>query len=288
MIRALKAQVPWWGKIGAKIVLSRLRVGYGFWQRVGLFRHDHMDSSLYALRIFDSHVGRAGLADLPGRTVLELGPGDSVATAIVAYAYGARAILVDAGRFAKAGVDAYRALCEALIGRGLAPPDLGDARTLDDVVSACGAKYLTEGLASLRQIDSASVDLIFSQAVLEHVGRREFAATMSECRRILMPNGVCSHRVDLRDHLGGGLNNLRFSERVWESSFFAKSGFYTNRIQYSEMLHLFRGAGFDITVLGVNRWNELPISRSRLAPQFRSIAEDELRISGFDVLLRPA
>ena len=51
---------------------------------------------------------------------------------------------------------------------------------------------------------------------------------------------------------------------------------------------LFRGAGFDITLLGVNCWDELPISRSRLAPQFRGIPEDELRISGFDVLLRPA
>jgi hypothetical protein len=26
------------------------------------------------------------------------------------------------------------------------------------------------------------------------------------------------------------LNNLRFSERIWESEFMAKSGFYTNRI----------------------------------------------------------
>jgi SAM-dependent methyltransferase len=289
MIRSLKASVPWWGKILAKIFLSRLPFGYGFWQGLGLFRHGHMDSILYAPRVFVSHARKAGLAgDLSGRVVLEIGPGDSVATAIVAYAYGARALLVDAGRFAKTGLSGYRALCVALSKQRLAPPDLSGARTLVDVLSACGATYLTSGLESLQQIDTASVDHIFSQAVLEHVRRREFAATMRECRRILKPSGVCSHRVDLKDHLGGGLNSLRFSERVWESSLFSESGFYTNRIQYGDMLAMFNAAGFDIIATEVDRWDRLPISRLKLASEFREIPDEELRVSGFHVLLRPA
>lgn len=289
MISGLKAGMPWWAKIGAKIVLSRLPLRYGFWQGLGLFRHGRMDSWSYALGVFDAHLNRAGLVDdLSGRVVLEIGPGDSVATAIIARAHGARAILVDAGCFAKADLDGYRALCDLLAQHGYTPPDLGNARDLDDVLVACEARYLTEGLTSLRAIDSGSIDLIFSQAVLEHIRRHEFADTMRECRRILKPDGVCSHRVDLKDHLGGGLNNLRFSDRVWESAFFATSGFYTNRIQHSEMLSLFRNAGFDVTVLGTSRWQELPIRRASMAPAFREIGEEELLISGFDVLLRPA
>lgn len=289
MTRNLKSAIPWWFKIGSKIVLSRLPIGYDFWQGIGLFRHGKMDSWRYALGVFDKHVERAGFTGaMNGRLVLEIGPGDSVATAIVAFAHGAKAILVDAGHFAKKDLEGYRELCGLLSGRGLSPPDLTGARNLDDVLARCGARYLTSGLASFHDIGPASVDLIFSQAVLEHVRRHEFSATMKECRRVLKEGGACSHRVDLKDHLGGGLNNLRFSMRTWESRFLASSGFYTNRIQHAEMLRLFGEAGFNATVLEVNRWSEPPIGRSRLAPEFRGVPDEELRISGFDVLLRPA
>ena len=145
---------------------------------------------------------------------------------------------------------------------------------------------MTEGLESLRQIEGESVDLIFSQAVLEHVRRWEFLETMQQCRRILKPGGICSHQVDLRDHLEGGLNNLRFSERVWESKFFAESGFYTNRIQYSQMLEMFGRAGFRVQVTDVRRWEILPTQLNNLAREFSALPEDELCVSSFDVLLR--
>jgi len=46
---------------------------------------------------------------------------------------------------------------------------------------------------------------------------------------------MCSHRVDLRDHFGSALNNLRFSDKKWELDWIANSGFYTNRIRLQEM-----------------------------------------------------
>ena len=142
MIRSLKAAVPWWGKIGAKLVLSRLPMRYGFWQDVGLFRHGRMDSGHYALGVFDKHVQRADMtARLAGSTVLELGPGDGVATALIAYAHGARSILVDAGNFASGDVIAYLTLCTRLAELGLQPPDIGRAKTLQEVLEACEAKY---------------------------------------------------------------------------------------------------------------------------------------------------
>jgi SAM-dependent methyltransferase len=132
------------------------------------------------------------------------------------------------------------------------------------------------------------VDFIMSQAVLEHVRRREFVDVVQHLRRVLRPDGVCSHRVDLKDHLSDALNNLRFSERVWESTFMAGSGFYTNRIRYSEMLQLFRRAAFDVEVVNVDRWARLPTPRGRLSEPFRHLSDEDLRVSGFDVVLRPA
>lgn len=287
MIGAIKQNLPWWAKIAAKLVLSRMPAAYGLWQRLGLFRHGYMDTEQYALDVFGSHVERAGLAGrLAGKTVLELGPGDSVATALIAAAHGARALLVDAGAFARLDVAVYRQLADALCAAGLTPPRLDEVTALDELLEACGATYLTQGLASLRAIDAASVDLVFSQAVLEHVRKHEFLDTQRELARVLKPGGVCSHRVDLRDHLGGGLNNLRFSTRVWESPFFASSGFYTNRIGFDGMTASFRQAGFVAQVSDVRRWDKLPVERRHLAAEFREFPDEALNVCGFDVLLR--
>jgi SAM-dependent methyltransferase len=283
----MNAQIPWWIKIGAKLILSRLPFRYAVWRRLGLFRHGQMDASNYAIQVFRSHTERAGLKnDLRGKTVLELGPGDSLATAIIASAHGARAILLDSGHFARADIAPYLELHRVLTENGQTPPQLTGCQNAESFLDRCHARYMTKGLESLRQIESASVDLIFSQAVLEHVRKREFLETMRESRRILKPNGICSHQVDLRDHLGGALNNLRFSEEIWESAFFAKSGFYTNRIQYSQMLDLFSEAGFQVNVTDVRRWKTLPTQRSKLAKRFRGLPDEELRVFGFNVLLR--
>lgn len=51
----------WRLKVLAKIIFSRLPFGYSIWQKLGLFRHGQMDSSEYALRVFDSHIKRANL-----------------------------------------------------------------------------------------------------------------------------------------------------------------------------------------------------------------------------------
>ena len=110
---------------------------------------------------------------------------------------------------------------------------------------------------------------------------------MSQLRRVMKPGGISSHRVDLRDHLGGALNNLRFSRPVWESSLMRSSGFYTNRIRFSTMLGEFRRSGFDVDVLNVERWGELPTPRARIVEPFRSMNDEELRVRGFDVLLKP-
>lgn len=282
----MKPRIPWWGKIGAKLVLSRLPFGYAVWQRLGLFRHGDMDTSAYALRIFYSHAERAGIKDeLRGKTVLELGPGDSIASAIIAAAHGARAVLVDAGRFVRADIAPYLELERVLAGGGLAPLGLSGCRNIEEILDCCGARYMTNDLEDLRQIETESVDLIFSQAVLEHVRKHRFLETMRECRRILKRSGVCSHQVDLRDHLGGALNNLRFGERIWESEFFASSGFYTNRISYRQMPELFKQAGFEMNITDVRRWDALPTPRHRLAKEFRDVADEELCVSGFDVLL---
>ena len=139
----------------------------------------------------------------------------------------------------------------------------------------------------MREIPGRSVDFLWSHAVLEHVRLGEFLDTLQELRRVIRPDGICSHRVDLMDHLCCELNNLRFPEDLWESDFFARSGFYTNRIRHSEMLDLFREAGFSPEVVRIDRWERLPTPLAKMAMKYRGLGEDELRIFAFDVILRP-
>ena len=70
----------------------------------------------------------------------------------------------------------------------------------------------------LAHLPTNSVDFCLSNAVLEHVPKRDLALVAAELFRVLNRNGICVHRVDLKDHLGGGLNNLRFSEATWEGT----------------------------------------------------------------------
>lgn len=149
-------EVRWRGKILAKIVLSRLPVSYHVWRRVGIFRHGHMRSGDYAIRVFEQAVERVGLRDVQGLRLLELGPGDSLFSAVLARAAGAAGSLhVDVGDFADRDPEHYREFAHLLEERGYEPTHLSGTSSLEDVLERCNARYLTHGLQSVRQLPAA-------------------------------------------------------------------------------------------------------------------------------------
>lgn len=247
-----------------------------------------MEQPEYAYQVFRSHYGRAPFGRKGQSFVgLEIGPGDSLFSALCAYAVGAQhTYLVDSGHFAREDAGSYRNMAAFLARQGLAPPDLSRAASLTDVLSASRAEYGSRGIESLRTIPDGCVDFIWSHAVLEHIRLGEFENFLRETFRILRPDGVCSHRVDLTDHLGGALNNLRFSQSAWESDWMAGSGFYTNRLRFSQMTELFSRIGYTVEILNIDRWQRLPTPHSRMSQEFREMQEEDLRVFAFDVLLR--
>lgn len=297
-MKSVKEVVPWWLKIGAKIVLARLPIPYAFWKRLGLFEHGDMNQPQRAFDIFCEH---ARMADILGRegavlqlrtrgddyTVLELGPGDSLFTAVIARSLGAsKTWLVDTGSFATMAMQPYAELSDYLRQQGFQVPMMALPQTSADLLKDCQAEYLSNGVCSLAQVPPSSVDYCFSNAVLEHIPKGDFALLTAELFRVIKPDGVCVHRVDLKDHLGGSLNNLRFTDATWERDLFRKSGFYTNRIRFGEMVALFSRVGFDCRLPRVVRWDALPTPRAKLDEVFRYLPDDDLLVSGFDVVLR--
>jgi SAM-dependent methyltransferase len=279
--------MPWYLKVLAKIVLARLPFGYEVFRGLGVFRHGDMDSKDYAINVFRVHHQRAVERGL-GRSfvALEIGPGDSVASAILAMGAGAsEVILVDSGPFAVRDMSLYRAVATAGREHGFAIPATLSFNNLDALLDSCNARYLATGLDAFNEVKSETVDFIWSHAVLEHVRLAQLPDLIAASFRVLKPGGTASHRVDLRDHLGGGLNNLRFAERVWESKFMFGSGFYTNRVRLSEMMELFRDVGFKIEALSVERWDQLPLPKRAMSGRFRRCDDDDLLVRGFDILL---
>jgi Methyltransferase domain len=289
MKASLHRVIPWWAKIAAKMVLARLPISPRTWHRFGLFVPGFMRDPDYAITVFETHWRRARCPG-PGFTYLELGPGESLATAVVAWAYGADGgAMVDAGDFAVRDFALYLPLIERLAQKECVR-DIGILTALSSVESlldVVNATVRTDGLAGLKALPSDSFDLIFSQAVLEHVPLADFAATARELHRLQKASGAGSHRVDFKDHLQGSLHNLRFSGATWEKPCFAKrSGFYTNRLRFAAMNGLFADAGFDVTVIEQDRWPQPPLARKQMAVEFRGLSDDDLQTSGASLLLR--
>jgi SAM-dependent methyltransferase len=284
-----KKFVPWHLKILIKVLLNIMGIEYSFLQKYGLVRHGKMDRIDYALKTFHDHIESMGIspAELKNKVILEIGPGDSINTALIASAYGAKTILLDSHSAAIKDIDFYKYQLKLLSDKGLAPTDLPSFNSFEELLNQLGATYLTKGTDSFASIRSESVDFIFSQAVLEHIRKSEFNDLLTENRRILNKEGRVSHSIDLKDHLSYALNNLRFSEQVWESKLMSSASFYTNRIGFDEMIERFDSSGFSTEVKEVIKWEELPTPISKMSLPFRERKIDSLLVSEFKVLLRP-
>ena len=51
------------------------------------------------------------------------------------------------------------------------------------------------------------------------------------------------------------------------------------------MVEIFEQAGFKCTLLSVDRWEQLPTPRKKLDAAFSQLSDDDLLVSGFNILL---
>src|SRR3954466_7246553 len=82
--------IPWWSKLGAKLVLHHTPGARRIAERLGLFRPGDLASNVERVVVgYEEHLGV--YRDRVGKTpdgVLELGPGNSVGRALCAAANG--------------------------------------------------------------------------------------------------------------------------------------------------------------------------------------------------------
>jgi len=283
----IKAHAPWWLKLSLKVGVFWIPEKSRILRFTGFFRNGSMMNPVYAVNMFESHFKHFNPPLSSEFGVLELGPGDTITSAVIAHALGAsHSVLVDAGRYATPSMPVYRQLIAELVRRGYPrdPRPLFHARSIEEMLSLCHSIYLTGGLPSLRSIASSSMEFLFSSAVLEHVYLDQVDDTLSELFRIAKPGAISPHVIDFSDHLADSLHSLRFSAKTWESHAFRTSGFYTNRIRLRDYIARFKRAGWKVERIEEVHWGELPVPRRSLNTEFRD--RDDLLVRSCTVVCR--
>jgi len=153
--------------------------------------------AVYALRIAENHVSNLASygVDLRGKTLLEIGPGANFATQLLLTAVGAKVIVAD--RFLSPWqpdhLAIYRRVREAWPGEAPMLDRAIEQESLDGCLT-----MLSEPAEALTSLADGSVDLVISNAVLEHVC--DLGGAMRELVRVTRPGGRHFHQVDFRDH----------------------------------------------------------------------------------------
>ena len=123
-------------------------------------------------------------------------------------------------------------------------------------------------------IAPGSVDLIWSQAVLEHV--EDPRNVYESMYKWLREDGIISHEIDFKSHGSSGLWNGQwiYSEFQWKIVK-GRYAYLINRLSYKAHLDLMKDIGFNV-IQTVPTSMESKLKRKHLAPRFREMTDKEL------------
>lgn len=230
--------------------------------------------------------------NLEGKTVLEVGPGNSLGIGLILLALGAKKVyFIDKFKhifWDKEAIAFHRKLFSEIVNS-----EYPYREVVSEAVSV-GAQgiELNSNLIEYRLGDAAklpvenkSIDFVFSNAVLEHVHKPE--AAVKETARITKAGGLNYHEIDLRDHFfqSTPLRLLRYSDVLWNLMTWYRPG-YTNRLRFSEWIEIF-DRYFQIEIVDHTTIvaNNIALCDIKLHKKFNKYPLDEFGIMAFWVLL---
>jgi SAM-dependent methyltransferase len=160
----------------------------------------------------------------------------------------------------------------------------------------------TEGVVHYRapadaadtQLPHASVDVVFSNSVLEHVPAEVIARCFQESRRILDPNGVIFHSVNCGDHYAyvdaniNQLNYLKYSSAQWQR--WNNAFLYQNRLRAIDFTRMAREAGYLIELDTARARPErlAQLAKIDIDAEFTKYSAEQLAITSIDFIGRPS
>jgi len=284
------------------------------------------NSASYAYDVWMKHLTLLwanGLRTIP-ETVAELGPGDSLGIGLAAMLCGARRYwALDVQEYANPAanllvfdqlVELFRARAprptagwpdfDQYLDRRLFPSHILTEAVLSASLAESRIRKIRDAIVNPGQpkdgmsvtyivpwsdagvIVRGSVDLVLSQSVLEHVVDLE--GTYRALALWLKPGGRMSHQIDFDSHgIASAWNGYRaYSETFWRI-LLGKRLYMINREPPSTHLRLLEANGFHVTCL-MQAMRTDGIDRSRLAPRWRGLSDQDLNCSGVFVQAQQA
>jgi SAM-dependent methyltransferase len=188
--------------------------------------------------------------DLGGKMVLELGPGINFGSALVLASHGVRPIVAD--RFLANWDANYHPKFYLALRKTLAEHDpAADLTLLDRLVeqngyAVNGIRRIERSAEDLRGIPDSSIDIVVSNAVLEHLF--DLPAACRELGRVLKPLAWGFHQVDFRDHrdFHRPLEFLLLGERQFRRIFAERHGECGSQRRLSDAAEFFEKTGFEM------------------------------------------
>ncbi len=152
----------------------------------------------------------------------------------------------------------------------------------DEILRLCQISYHAPVDTAVTSHADGSMDLFFSKAVLEHVPLPEIRRLFKEAFRLLQPDGLMLHLIDLSDHFAhadssiSAINFLTFSEE--EFAKYNTCFCYQNRLRVSSYRKLIEESGFEVTHwdVGVNESTLHQLPNLKIHRDFAGLSPEEI------------
>jgi SAM-dependent methyltransferase len=151
-----------------------------------------------------------------------------------------------------------------------------------ELMSEMGIR-LVVGDASATDFPDDSFCLIHSNNTLEHIYPDVLRKIFHEFHRILRPNGLMSHNIDMSDHFAHldrsitNFNFLKFSDREWKM--IDNSIQPQNRLRITDFEKMFKDSGFQILKREDRVGTKEQLNSIRLAKKYSSYSVEDLLVT---------
>lgn len=275
------------------------------------------DSARYCYSVWLRHLVMArknGLNPYP-KTVAELGPGDSLGIGLAALISGCNKYFAfDVVEYANVerNLEIFDTLLTLFKNRAAIPgddefpktkpyleeydfpADILNENRLQHALEKSRIEKIRHSIIDLQRKDSPiiykvpwydanilekeSVDMIYSQAVLEHVD--DLLNTYKAMHLWLKSSGYISHQIDFKCH--GTANEWNghwaYSDFIWKL-IKGKRPYLLNREPHSTHIAILKEEGYRVVCDKIFK-SKSSLTKTALAPRFKSISDDDLTTSG--------
>jgi hypothetical protein len=258
----------------------------------------------YAWNVFAHHHAQLEAAGFTtARRALEVGPGRNIGTALLWWAelspQSPEIEIVCWDVFPNTDVSHggyWPALAQALIDTAPSQPGTASLERLrmclEEVAAGRAKPSITYRVEPMEALEAASArsganfDFVYSHAAIEHVWSVD--PFWDALCRLSAPDGWHSHRIDMADHGKRESNYIEFLEwsrtAYWLMLRFVPGA--TNRWRANHYLAKLEALGFAILTGHRTLEPRLPIQLEQISPEFRSLADEDLRAVALDVVAR--